>query len=83
MALYVHLWCKFGWDAAEFYFAIERIPLGIGVALEFSGPLLLALLSSKRKKDLIWVALAILGIVFLLPDMNGVDALDQLALRSH
>lgn len=67
----------------SFYFAIERIPLGIGVALEFSGPLLLALLSSKRKKDLIWVALAILGIVFLLPDMNGVDALDQLALRSH
>lgn len=64
----------------SFYFAIERIPLGIGVALEFSGPLLLALLSSKRKKDLIWVALAILGIVFLLPDMNGVDALDPIGV---
>ncbi|QIL84527.1 DMT family transporter [Vibrio sp. HDW18] len=64
----------------SFYFAIERIPLGIGVALEFSGPLLLALLSSKRKKDLIWVACAILGIVCLLPDMNGVDALDPIGV---
>ncbi len=63
-----------------FYFAIERIPLGIGVALEFSGPLLIAFLSSKRKKDLIWVALAILGIVFLLPDLTGVDALDPIGV---
>lgn len=63
-----------------FYFAIERIPLGIGVALEFSGPLLIAFLSSKRKKDLIWVALSILGIVFLLPDLTGVDALDPIGV---
>ncbi|WP_340479129.1 DMT family transporter [Vibrio anguillarum] len=63
-----------------FYFAIERIPLGIGVALEFSGPLLIAFLSSKRKKDLIWVALAILGIVFLLPDLTGVDSLDPIGV---
>lgn len=63
-----------------FYFAIERIPLGIGVALEFSGPLLIALLSSKRKRDFIWVTLAILGIIFLLPDLTGVDALDPIGV---
>jgi len=35
-----------------FYYAIERIPLGIGVALEFTGPLAVALFSSRRKRDL-------------------------------
>lgn len=63
-----------------FYFAIERIPLGIGVALEFSGPLFLALLSSKHKKDLLWVILAIAGIVFLIPNLSGVDALDPVGM---
>ncbi|MCG3729071.1 EamA family transporter [Vibrio cincinnatiensis] len=63
-----------------FYFAIERIPLGIGVALEFSGPLLLALFSSKRKLDIVWVAFAICGMLLLLPDMTGVDALDPVGV---
>lgn len=63
-----------------FYFAIERIPLGIGVALEFTGPLLLALFSSKRKLDLVWVALAISGMALLLPDMSSVDALDPIGV---
>ncbi|MCG3722105.1 EamA family transporter [Vibrio cincinnatiensis] len=63
-----------------FYFAIERIPLGIGVALEFSGPLLLALFSSKRKLDIVWVAFAICGMLLLLPDMTGVDALDPIGV---
>ena len=39
-----------------FYLAIARIPLGIGVALEFTGPLAVALFLSRRKRDLIWVA---------------------------
>lgn len=63
-----------------FYFAIERIPLGIGVALEFSGPLLLALFSSKRKLDIVWVVFAICGMLLLLPDMTGVDALDPIGV---
>ncbi len=63
-----------------FYLAIERIPLGIGVALEFTGPLAVALFSSRRKRDLLWVAFALAGILLLLPDMRGVDALDPLGV---
>jgi inner membrane transporter RhtA len=50
-----------------FYLALERIPLGIAVALEFAGPLSLALLNSKNLRDLIWVFCAVSGIVLVLP----------------
>ncbi len=63
-----------------FYYAIERIPLGIGVALEFTGPLAVALLSSRKKRDLFWVACAIAGIILLLPDMKGEDSLDPVGV---
>ncbi|KZN64956.1 EamA family transporter [Pseudoalteromonas luteoviolacea] len=63
-----------------FYYAIERIPLGIGVALEFTGPLAVALFSSKRKRDYLWVLLAIAGILMLLPDMSEVDGLDPIGV---
>lgn len=59
-----------------FYLALRTIPLGIGVALEFIGPLTLALVSSRRLLDLIWIAVIILGLTLLLPLRSHLNHLD-------
>jgi inner membrane transporter RhtA len=46
----------------SFYEAIARIPLGVAVTIEFSGPLMLALIGSRRWADLLWAALAGIGV---------------------
>jgi len=59
-----------------FYLSIQTVPLGIAVALEFTGPLTVALFSSRRPIDFVWVVLAVLGLWFLLPlgqDVSHVD----------
>jgi inner membrane transporter RhtA len=52
------------------YSAMDRIPLGIAVTIEFAGPLAVAVLGSRRALDLLWVALAGAGIM-LLADPSG------------
>lgn len=59
-----------------FYLALRTIPLGIGVALEFLGPLTLGLVNSRRILDLVWIAIIIVGLALLLPINSHLNNLD-------
>lgn len=61
-----------------FYAAISRIPLGVTTSIAFAGPLVVAVLGSRKLIDFVWVALAAVGIILLSPLSNV--ALDSLGV---
>ncbi|GAA0487655.1 MULTISPECIES: threonine/homoserine exporter RhtA [Tatumella] len=61
-----------------FYLALRTIPLGIGVALEFLGPLTLALANSRRIPDFIWIIVTVTGLGLLMPLGDSLSDIDPL-----
>ena len=79
----VRRWTREAWVAAlllggamaamnlVFYLALRTVPLGVAVTVEFVGPLLLALVQTRRWLDGVWALFAASGVVLLGADPSG------------
>jgi len=79
----VRSWSRASWTASlllggamagmnlTFYLSLQTVPLGVAVTVEFLGPLLLALVQTRRAVDLLWAGLAAGGVALLGLDTSG------------
>ncbi|CAN5202522.1 EamA family transporter [soil metagenome] len=70
--------CGYGASLAimnwSFYQALGTVALGLAVTIEFLGPLSVAVLGSRRARDLVWAGLAGAGVLLLSTERTGIDA---------
>ena len=69
-----------GFMNLTFYLALQRIPQGVAVAIEFLGPLAVALAASRRPLDFAWAGLAALGLALMAPRSGGTGPLDPVGI---
>jgi inner membrane transporter RhtA len=62
------------------YLAIERLPIGVAIAIEISGPLSVVLLTSRSIRDLFWFVLAVASLLMLVPWPGSQARLDSLGI---
>ncbi len=63
-----------------FYMSLDTLPIGIAIAIEFTGPLVVAILSSRKALDFLWIILAVVGLAMLLPITPGAVSLNPIGV---